>query len=168
MTFNETQTKYYRDPLSPEPEKITPQLYTASMLAILRDIRRELIKQNPDVLASVVVQNAAANVIGDTNNHRVYFQVSGKPVRIYKLVMFSSFDANVIVSVQPTANALDGIVLTNKNAVFELTVPLDDVNVRLASASNNCPVNGPADSAHGGLFIWGFTIADYDASEAGT
>jgi hypothetical protein len=129
---------------------------------LLKDIRRELYKQNPDVLATVEVQNAYQNQIADTNDHEVRFEVGGKPVPIYGLMAYSTYDVNVFVSIQKMSSTLDGIQLAANN-VLVLGNMIDTMHVMLASKSGNgCYVNGPADATHGGVFLYGFTIPDYD------
>ena len=129
---------------------------------LLRDIRRELYKQNPDVLASVEVQNAYLNQIIDVGDHEVRFEVGGKPVPIYSLLAYSTHDVSVFISIKQMSSTADGILLTSGN-VLVLPTMIDVIHVRLASISGTgCYVNGPADSTHGGLFLHGYTIPDYD------
>jgi hypothetical protein len=141
----------------------------------LQQIALELRKLNADVLCSAVVLGTSqlSNAITDTNVHEVSFEVGGKPVSIYKLLAFSTYKSDaaalpIILSVLSLASGgLDGFyVPAVSGTVQPLQMPISVrsvwVQIPTLSAANTCAVNGPADSTHGGLYLYGFTIPDYD------
>jgi hypothetical protein len=130
---------------------------------VLRDILWNLQRQNADVLAYGVVKGTSQldNTIKDLNSHEVTFQVGGKPVEIFSLFVFSSYDQTVTMSPLSLANALDGIpFVAGDTAVLPINVWSIYLRVATLSASQ-LVINGPADSTHGGFFVYGFTTPDF-------
>lgn len=137
----------------------------------LQNIAFEIRKQNPDVLCTAVVkgtgQNKNQNVIVDTRSHEVFFEVGGKPVEIYHLIAFSTYSTEVAFSIQSMSSFHDGIPLSAGD-VYDLSVAVKSVYVMSPSSTDSttpCPVNGPAENGEslvGGIFLYGFTIPDYD------
>lgn len=134
---------------------------------LLQDIAQYLRKQVADVLCTVVVERSGqqgTQSIQDALTHKVWFEVGGKPVPIYSLLAFSTWTGTVNFSILSMGNANDGIPMIAGD-VINLNVPIDGgVFVRSATASSGTPliVNGPADPANGGLFLYGFTTPDWD------
>ncbi len=136
----------------------------------LQDIAIYLRRQNADVLCSTVVKGTSqlTNAIGDTNSHEVVFEVGGKPAEIYHLIAFSTWGHTVGLSVLSMANINDGIPLAYGD-VYDLSVPTNSVYIMAPSATLVAPliVNGPTNPAAGeesagGLFLYGYTIPDWD------
>lgn len=127
---------------------------------LLRRILVELKKTNPEVLTSVVVQNTSANVIADQQAHQVFFQVGGKNVTIYKLIVIAStFNGWILNLDNPPANNFDGLIL-GVNSVTQFNVPIDNLYVKAnAAPPSGAVVGGPAVTA-GGLYLLGFTVPD--------
>ncbi len=129
-----------------------------AQMLVLADIRRELLKQNPDVLAITKVQGS--NVIDDTNDHRVYFEVGGKPVTAYSILIYSTFTGTVALSPNSMSKQNDGILLAQGD-VTVLPIAVDSLHI-MTDGSNPCSVNDSSDASEGGFFIYAFTIADYE------
>ena len=130
----------------------------------LADIALYLRRQNADVLASAVVKGTSqlTNAITDLNSHEVVFQVSGKPVEVYKILVYNTYVNTVYLSVLSMANLYDGIPVV-AGASFDFSIPTNSVYLRLAAiAGASCPINGPADIVNGGFFVYGFTTSDFD------
>lgn len=131
----------------------------------LKSIRKELVKQNPSVLAYPVVQGTTQQGQGGTNNrvadqrsHEVFFQVGGKPVSIYKLFVVSSNGNQVInLSNPPSANT-DGI-RPAANTLLYFPVEMREIYI-IATNATPFTVNGPLTPAEGILYLWGFTVPD--------
>lgn len=160
-----------RDFLAPHPSVAQPPIgvsedYTKAftlMQATLEDIRRELMKQNPEVLAFTRVQGLNTIAISDTQSHRVFFEVGGKPVTIYALWAYSTFSGNCYLSINSMATGKDGLVFASGDQVY-LPLAVDSVSI-LSDGSAALPVNTAG--ASGGLFLYGFTIPDYDRNRSG-
>lgn len=146
---------------------------TPSSLAILlaqhsnylADIAMYLRKQNADVLCSAVVRGTSqlTNAITDNNDHEVMFEVGGKPVTIYSLLMFSTYKNDVVFSPLSMASGTDGLVIAASAVPVIIKIPLGSIHLLVPTLANNqCIVNGPADSDNGGFYAYGFTIPDYD------
>ena len=149
---------------APRNADATTQAISAMGL-VLADIRRELMKQNPEVLATTRVQGNNKIATSDTDNHKVYFEVGGKTITAYLLLIYSTFSGNVAVSVNGMANQNDGIVFAAGDLIV-LPISVDSVYV-MTDGSADCPINGPADKVDGGLTINAFTIPDYDRQRYG-
>ena len=132
---------------------------------IMSDIRREQMKNHPEVLATTVVQGINTIPASDTNSKRVRFEVGGKPVTIYSLWAYSSFTGKVSISVNSMANINDGHILVAGDQIT-LTLAVDSISV-VSDGSHALAINGPSDPTNGGLFLYGFTIPDYDRNRDG-
>src|ERR1035437_1393783 len=68
---------------------------------VMADIRRELMKQSPEVLTTTVVEGGGNNAIQQADkSYKVWFTVGGKPVPIYALLAYSTVaDSNGIAQV---------------------------------------------------------------------
>lgn len=136
----------------------------------MQDIALYLRQLNADVLASAILKNSNQfnNALTDTNDHEVVFQVGGKPVEIHKLLAFSTCTTGAAVipvslSLLSMNHVLDGIPLTT--APLWLDIHTHSVHVRTNDANiatDNLKLNGPADATHGGIYLYGFTIPDWD------
>lgn len=127
---------------------------------VLLDIRRELMKQNPEVLAVTRVQGNNTIAAADTTDKRVFFEVGGKAVTIYALWAYSTYDGNVYLSINSMSKANDGLVFAAGDQIY-LPLAIDSVHI-LSDGANALAVNDPSNATHGGLFIYGFTIPDFD------
>ena len=131
----------------------------------LQEIAMYLRRQNADVLASAVVKSTSqlTNAITDTNSHEVVFEVGGKPVEIFNLLVFSTWTGTVAMSVQGLSKVNDGIPFAAGD-VYNFNIPIHSVFVMSATAAIATPliVNGPSDTDLGGFFLYGFTIPDWD------
>lgn len=131
----------------------------------LQNIALYLRRQNADVLTSAVVKNTNqfTNGISDNNCHEVVFQVGGKPVEIYHLIAFSTWENTVALSVLSMSKIQDGIPFASGD-VYDLSIPTHSVYIMTAAdvSTNNLIVNGPAPSAIGGFYLYGYTIPDWD------
>ena len=137
----------------------------------LADIAQYLRRLTADVLCSAVVKHTSqlTNAITDTKSHEIVFELGGKPVEIYQLLTFSTLtsgdaDLPIYMTILSMANAKDGFKVPS-GVVPPLMIPLKTHSVYVTVptlANNECIVNGPADSTYGGLFVYGFTIPDYD------
>lgn len=165
-----------RDFLTASPAAVgSDPAYLRQLMAeqrdFLSDIAMYLRRQDASVLCSAVVKHTSqlSNSITDLNCHEVTFQVGGKPVSIYKLLAFSTYNTGAVaieahLSILSMANVLDGITLTAARDPIILPITLNSVYVQLSALadSNACPINGPASVTYGGLFLYGFTTSDYD------
>jgi hypothetical protein len=149
----------------PEAEPMTdPMSGVSSALgeqsSIMADIRRELLKLNPDVLTETKV--VGGNIIDTLAPRRVFFEIGGKPVTVYKVIAWTTQNGtSIALSVGPMANVNDGFILTSSPTVLEL--PLDNLYLAYSTQGAEIIVNGPSNIATtGGVFIYGFTISDYD------
>ena len=132
---------------------------------VLADIVRELRKQNANILASAVVRSTSqlSNSITDAYSHEVSFEVGGKPVPIYRLMAYSTYDGVVALSFLSMSKVNDGIPMIAGN-VLDMQYETNSVYLQCATATLIAPVivNGPSDTTVGGMFLYGFTIPDYD------
>lgn len=126
----------------------------------LEEIRLELLKVNPDVLATVVVSGTNPIPLADTDFRRVRFEVGGKPVTIYRLVAYSTFSGVAALSVTSMANINDGMVLGT--GPITLAMPLSEVYVS-TDGTAACPVNLPADLTNGAIVLLPFTIPVFES-----
>lgn len=136
----------------------------SGLQAVLIDIRRELMKQNPEVLTTTRVQGSNAIPSGDTASKRVFFEVGGKPVTVYAIWAFSSFTGNVYLSINSMATGNDGLVFAAGDQVY-LPLAVDSIDI-LGDGSNILQIN-TSDATNGGFFIYGWTIPDYDRNRSG-
>jgi len=150
-------------------------------LGILLDIRKELMKMNPSVLATTVVTDSMRSgqgdtLINDTNTHRIVFTVGGKPVQVYKCMIWGVITNSGIVRFSFVPMSGSGLGLQQGFTVQGNTTPpifLDDITISELyfqgdSASNSFVVNGNTSvaasgaTARGGIFVYGFTIPDFE------
>lgn len=138
---------------------------------VLQDIAAYLRRRVPDVLCTAVARGTGSNnSIVTPNATQVLFEVGGKPVPIFRLLAFSTWTGVLVLSILSMANAKDGIPMVAGTPIV-LDIPIDGgVWVSSATASFAQPliVNGPADPTNGGVFLYGFTIPDYDRIRGGT
>ncbi len=134
--------------------------YNSKVLKLLTDIRLEMVKQSPSVLAFTRVQGDNTIKTGDISTHRVFFEVGGKPVTIYQLLAYSTFKHQVAISVEGMNSVQDGIIFGSGDVIV-LPVAADGLYV-VTDGIADCPINQPS-IATGGFFMYGFTIPDYEA-----
>jgi hypothetical protein len=127
---------------------------------IWEDIRRELMKQNADVLAFTRIDGSSPIASGDTAQHRVFFEIGGKTIVVYHILIYSTYTGSVYLSVNGLSNPLDGIPFASGD-VLELDSPVESVYI-MTDGSADCAINGPSDITNGGFFIYGFGISDFD------
>jgi hypothetical protein len=130
----------------------------------LQDIAVYLRRQNADVLTSTIVKstNQFNNALTDNNCHEVVFQVGGKPVEVYKILAYSTYDGTIALSLLSMASIKDGIQF-GIGDVLNLDTPTHSVYIMTADDVSTVPinVNGPS-AAAGSFYIYGFTIPDWD------
>lgn len=141
------------------------QLLMHQQTNYLAEIANYLRRQNADVLTSAVVRGASqlSNGIADNKCHEIVFEVGGKPVEVYQVLIFSTWDGTIAVSPLSMATIRDGIQLAATD-VYNFNIPTSSIWAMTAdSVSVSVPliVNGPA-GAGGGLFVYGYTIPDWD------
>ncbi len=130
---------------------------------LLAEIASQLRQQNASVLASAVVRGASqlTNQIVDANCHEVWFEVGGKPVTIHSLLAFSTYTTTIGLSVVSMSKVTDGIPIAAGDV---LTLPIHTSSIYLmttGAGAINLAVNGPSDPITGGIYIYGYAIADY-------
>lgn len=128
---------------------------------VLCDIRRELMKRNPDVLAVTKVQGDNTIASGDESDHKVYFEIGGKAATVYRLLIYSTYTGDVAVSINGMGDINDGILLRDTDQPLVMDLSVDSVYVR-GDGAHAIPINVPSDPTNGGVYIYGFTIPDYD------
>jgi hypothetical protein len=159
-----------RDVLSQDPSAAgtLSQVEVAGLISnqtdVLADIRRELMKQNPEVLCTTVVQGG--NVIQEANrNYKVFFEVGGKQVPIYALLAYSTLagaTAQVALSVNSMSVFEDGIPFVAGDVLYQ-SLTVDSMYIMLAGTGTI--VNGPATTDEGAFYLYGWTIPDYDRNK---
>lgn len=128
--------------------------------SLLTSILNELRKDHPEVLAYAQSQFNNQILAGDTGDKRVFFEIGGKPVTIHKLMVFSTYDGDCYFSVQDMGgNAKNGIHIT---AGFNQVFLIDVDSVHIKSDGAQALYINQSNSTHGGLFLYGFTIPDFD------
>ena len=130
----------------------------------LADIALGIRKLNPDVLCSAVVKGTSqvTNAITDLNCHEVMFELGGKPVEVYKIFAFNTYANTMYMNVLSMSSIKDGIPIATGGSL-EFGIPVNSFYLMLSAlTAGSCPVNGPTTSDVGGIFIYGFTIPDYD------
>ena len=130
----------------------------------LADIALAMRKQTPDVLCSTVVKNTSqvTNAITDLNCHEVLFEVGGKPVEVYKILIYNTYANPMYWSIVSMSKIDDGIPVTSGTSM-EYGIPTHSIYIMIKTLSGtSCPVNGPTATDVGGIFVYGFTIPDYD------
>lgn len=164
----------YRDVLSPTPPGVMGasaqdlatlmQGMIGTQMDTLSRILRELQRQNPSVKATTIVSNAHQNEITDTLDHEITFEVGGSRGPVYRVIVFSSYDQIVLFNDEPIGNVNDGLRFAATNmAIFPYSGGVMNVHVRAAALSaSSLFINGPSDVAHGGFFVYGWTIPIYD------
>lgn len=140
----------------------------AQQTDVMADIRRELMKQNPEVLTTTVVEGGGNNAIQLANkSYKVWFTVGGKPVPIYALLAYSTIaDSNSVaqacISVASMSKFADGLPFHFEDVLYQ-SLAVENMYVMVQSAG--ALVNGPAGSDAGSLYLYGFTIPDYDRNK---
>ena len=153
------------DPATPEGGTLTQQ---NSLLVeqndYLQDIALGIRKQTADVLCTTIVKGTSqlSNAITDLNCHEVVFEIGGKPVEVYKILIYNTYSQIMYFSVLSMSKINDGIPVI-AGISMEFTVPVNSLYLMLSTLSGtSCPVNGPTATNVGGIFVYGFTIPDYD------
>jgi hypothetical protein len=127
------------------------------MREMLGDIRRELVKSNPNVLCSTVLNGV--NPIADTAPHMIRFEYGGKAVPVYRLLMWSQSGKAINASPTFMSTAKDGFLIPTTPT--ELHIPTWELYLCLGAAGTigvNVPFNINTD---GSVFVYGYTIEDY-------
>lgn len=139
---------------TPSDISFTTQLMLEHYFKQMRD---ELCKQNPNVLAETVVQ---FDVIRTANyNYNVTFQVGGKPVTVYKTYIWSQSAKTIRASIAQMSSASDGFTVSGTPQL--LHVPLTSINLTV-TADSVLGVNvGTSQNTDGSVFVYGFTIPNY-------
>ena len=158
MTLNQLLTEQPKPAPMADLTQVATALETHS--SILEDIRRELMKQNPDVLALSKIQGSDTIAASDTHDYRVFFEVGGKPVTAYRLLVFSTFSGTIAFSINSMSKINDGIPL-GAGDMLSLDIAVDSIHL-LSDGSAACPFNGNSDASDGGIFVYGFTIPDFE------
>lgn len=140
-------------------------LLLAEQNDMIHDIRNFLYQQNPDVVCQTVIQNAAQDnvTITDTVQHEVYFQVGGKPVTAYNILLTSTYTQTVYIRTKSFgSSALDGIPFVAGDVLI-LAMPIENLYIWVPTlaASNALHVNGNAHADYGGFTIEARTISNY-------
>lgn len=150
---------------SPPIKQSTPQdgLYSlqTELAKYLKDIRRESLKNNPDILATTLV--AGGKIIQNEDiSTRIHFEVNGKQVRVYKVIFWT--DASVTARMSVTGMSVDNDGFLMNGNLQTLEVPVDELYVITHGVGGTTGVNIPngAEGTSANLFIYGFTIQDYD------
>lgn len=123
----------------------------------LKKIYDELCMLNPSVLCESRVEGG--NVITDTEPHLVRFIAGGKPVTVYKVILWTQSGKEVNATFAGMAGANDGF--TVPATMQELHIPISEMSIALSSAGTlgvNIPSNLSADYS---VFIYGFTTPQY-------
>ncbi len=131
---------------------------------LLADIALAMRKQTPDVLCTTVVKGTSqvTNAITDLNCHEVMFELGGKPVEVYKILLYNTYTNPMYWSILSMSKINDGIPVTSGTSM-EYGIPTHSIFMMIGTLSGtNCPVNGPTATNVGGIFVYGFTIPDYD------
>lgn len=124
---------------------------------LLEDIRRELMKTHPDVLAITRLQGT--NVPnGDDTSKRVFFELGGKPVTVHRILAWTNGNTPVSLSINSMLSVDDGIVVGITPLVLDISV--DSLWI-ITDGSDDLFVNQP-NAAEDTVWIYGFTIPDYD------
>jgi hypothetical protein len=127
---------------------------------IFEDIRRELMKLNPEVLAVTKVQGSNTIAANDSGDKRVYFEVGGKAVTVYRILIHSTYTSTIGISVNSMSKRQDGMSIA-ANAIVQLDIAVDSLHVSRVAATA-LSINDPSDGTNGGLFIYGWTIPDFE------
>lgn len=136
---------------------------------LLRELIQLLLKQNPGVKATTVVEGTdggrGSNVITDTLPHQVYFEIGGKRVPVYKTLIFSTYTETVTIHDEPVSNNLTGIRVLAGDVLINAFEGVGQLNIKAnALANSQLIVNGSADSAEGAIYIYGWTNASFQLS----
>jgi hypothetical protein len=113
--------------------------------------------QNPRVLCETNVQGG--NTISDLASHTVKFLAGGKPVTVYKVLLWTQSSVAVSASITGMANSDDGFIIPT--TLTELHIPISEMYIALNAAGTvgvNIPANINSDDS---VFIYGFTTPDY-------
>jgi len=134
---------------------------TKDLTNVLERIARFLDKNNPAVLATAMPEGG---VLSGGISNRVHFEIDGKPVPIYSLLIFTSTTAGITINFSGrVANAKDGFAMTAASIPLVLSdFQMENVTVLWGgTAGTTTTVNGPSDSTAGGVFIYGWTTQEY-------
>ncbi len=150
-------------PLGSNPASLA--ILLAQQNDMMHDIRNFLYQLNPDVVCQTVIQNAAQDrvTITDTIQHEVYFELGGKPVTVYNILLHSTYSQTVYIRTKAFgSSALDGIPFVAGNVLI-LGMPIQNLYIwaPTLAASNTLNVNGNAHADYGGFTIEARTISDY-------
>src|ERR1035437_2226489 len=157
-------------PATPEGGTLTQQnSLLVEQSDYLQEIALGIRKQTADVLCTTVVKGTSqlSNAITDLNCHEVAFEIGGKPVEVYKILIYNTYAQTFYFSILSMSKINDGIPVI-AGASMELHIPLNSLYLMLQTLSGtNCPVNGPTATDVGGIFVYGFSIPDYDRIQIG-
>lgn len=155
----------YRDLLEETPPPTAQPVNPTALLGpstevtkLLSDIRRQLLKNNPDVLTQTRVQNGNTIAMGDSGTHQVFFEVANKRATIYRLLIYSTFSGTVSISITGMARLNDGIPFAAGDLLM-LDIAVESIYL-VSDGSADLPVNLGSDATDGALYIYGFTIPD--------
>lgn len=123
----------------------------------LGDIRRELLKVNPEVLCQSIVQGGST--ISDTLPHTVRFELGGSPVYAYKTYLWNQTGVPVTASFIGMSVASDGFDIPSSGVVLD--VPIHELSICLGSAGTVIVNSSTGNATNGALFVYGWTIPSY-------
>jgi len=154
---NRTHDYLERPPMTPSPSDNSFML--SQLKSVLDAIKLELLKDHPDVLCATKVDGG--NLISDTLPHTVRFEVGGKPVTVHKTLLWNPTAKIVAASVTGLVTFADGFVIDA--SPITLSIPIQELSIALVTGATQIAVNMPSNLAtDGSIFIYGFTIPDYE------
>lgn len=128
---------------------------------LLLDLRRELMKQNPDVMCMSIVQNGGQydSLISDLQTHEISFMQGNKRRTAFLIVAWSTYSSVFLNLTRGNPN--DGFAVPS--APISIYAPLESVYASISAVNGSgCPVNGNTVAGTGGLYVYAFTIPDMD------
>lgn len=147
-----------------EPQTTNSDIFfqlNETMKLYLGDIRRELLKKNPDILCATNLQgpNPITSTATDLQVRTVKFLSGGRPVTVYKTFVWTNSAKAVRASFNGLSNGNDGFVIPA--TPFIIDVPIEEMQIAL-NVAGTIGVNIPSGiAADGSVFIFGFAIAEY-------
>jgi hypothetical protein len=155
---------FLQRPTPMEPQTTSGDVAYSTQLMLeqyLGDIRRELIKSNPDILTMTSVQgpNPIISTATDLQVRTLKFLSGGKPITVYKTYLWTNSAKAVRASFNGLSSGADGFVIPSSPQVLD--VPISEIQIAL-NVAGTIGVNLPSGiAADGSVFVFGFAIPEY-------
>lgn len=164
------QQDYLEQPVRPKQSTPEDGLYALEdrLVGYLKDIRHEMLKDHPSVLATVVADGNPV-LISNGRATKLTFTVGGKPVMVHKLLIWRSSNSEVYMSPHNMSNLREGFIVGTIDgsgvvSPIELNISVDEMYIWPVSTDVTLNTPNPA-IGNRQVSIYAWTIPNYERND---